>query len=335
MCFIDDAPILEEFEVSCGEPGFYTTETWSWLPSANATSSVVLPKLSSLTLQYAPFKWSSPILRTSLRSLTLRALPTNHLALDRILYVLCNNPNLETLSLHFAAALPAILPLSPLTLPDLKDLNLGGHFLLSQLIDSLILPSLDSLTVDIEARDPIEDTISNLFTRSNKPPLAHLSVAYGNGSPSAFYYGSGGVVISWTFLSELNSLVSLHVGGTPFEPLLAALSSPDEDQPAWVCPNLTVLGMKHCHSHTEGVSKLVQMVEARNPDASAGGAATTVGGIAPKKLKKVELHDCATLGADITKWLKSRVEDVACTEPNYERSEISIRPSAMWFDIRL
>jgi hypothetical protein len=287
----------------------------------------MLPKLRSLTLQYSPFKWSSPVFKTNLRSLTLRALPTNHLTLDRVLLILSNNPGLETLALHFSALVPAILPSSPITLAELKELTLGGHFLMSQLSESLVLPSIDSLRLDIEARDPIEDTISNLLNRSSNPPLSHLAVAYGGNSSSSFYYGSGGMVISWTFLADLNSLESLHVGGTPFEPLLTALGAPDEDQTTWLCPNLTSVGMKNCHGHNEGVAKLVQMVEARNPEASV--AAVTVNGVSPKKLKQLELYDCANLGQDVIQWLKARIEDVVCTEPPYDRSGYFIRASVV------
>src|ERR1700737_1990250 len=127
-----DAPILEEFEVSCAEPAFYSHE-WPWFPNANPNTSVVLPKLTSLTLQHAPFKWSSPIFQTNLRSLTLRALPTNHFTLDRVLYILSNNPGLEKVAFYFTTLVPAILPLSPISLTELKDLSLGGHFLMSHL----------------------------------------------------------------------------------------------------------------------------------------------------------------------------------------------------------
>lgn len=326
MTIAGEAPILQEFEISCAEPAFFNTE-WPWLPSANANATLVLPELRSLTLQYAPFKWSSPIFRTNLRSLTLRALPTNHLTLDRVLHILSHNPGLETLALHLAAVLPAILPLSPITLPELKELTLGGHFLMSQLTESFILPALGTLTLDIEARDPIEDTISHLLARSNNPALAHLSVAYSSNSSSSFYYTSGGVVISWAFLGDLNSLESLHVGGTPFEPLLTALGPPDEDQTTWLCPNLTSIGMRNCHAHNEGIGKLVQMVEARNPDASV--PTVMAHGISPTKLKQLELYDCANLGQDVIQWLKARIEDVVCTEPPYDRSGYFIRASVV------
>jgi len=307
--------MLTEFEVSCAEAVFY--HEWPWLPSANTNSTVLLPRLQSLTLQFTPFKWSSPMLRTNLRSLNLRALPTNHLPLDRILYLVSSNPNLEVLALHFSAVSPAILPLTPTTLTELKDLTLGGHYLLSQLADSLVLPSLDTLSLDIEARDPVEDTILNLLARSNHPPLRHLAVAYGNSSPSSFYYGPGGVVISWAMLVDLTHLHSLHIGGTPLEPLLTALGPPDEDQTHWACPNLVSLALRNCHSHSDGVAKLVQMVEARNPDVAS--STLTVNGVAPVKLKQLELYDCASLGQDVVNWLKGRVEEVLWTEPTYER----------------
>lgn len=318
-----DAPLLKEFEVSCAEAAFYPE--WQWLPNAPPTASIVLPKLETLTLQYTPFKWSSPMLRANLRTLNLRALPTSHLPLDRILQIIAYNPGLESLTLHFQAVLPVILPLSPMTLHSLKTFSIGGHYILGQLVDSLILPSLDNLTIDVEARDPIEEIISNLLLRSNKPQLAHLSVSYGPSSNSStFYHGPSGIVISWTtLLAELTHLQSLHIGGTPLDPLLTALGPPDDDTnqlTTWACPKLEALGMRNCHAHSEAVSKLVQMVEARNPDSSGGGGmGQAVGGVSPVKLKVLELHDCASLGQDVVQWLKGRVDEVVCTEPAYER----------------
>lgn len=318
-----EAPLLKEFEVSSAEAAFYPE--WQWLPNASPNTPLVLPRLRKLRLQYTPFKWSSPILRTNLTVLSLRALPSSHLPLDRIMYIIANNPSLESLTLHFQGVLPAILPLTPTTLPMVDTFHIGGHFLLSHLVDSLVLPALNDLTIDIEAREPIEDIISNLLTRSNNPPLKALSVAYGsNNNASSFYYGPSGVIISWTsLLMELIHLESLHIGGTPLEPLLSTLARPDDDaqqMTTWACPKLEVLGMRNCHAHSEGLGKLVQMVEARNPSSSVGGAngsSGAVGGGTPVRLKKLELHDCASLGQDVVQWLESRVGEVVCTEPEF------------------
>ncbi|TFK25352.1 hypothetical protein FA15DRAFT_703763 [Coprinopsis marcescibilis] len=320
-----DAPLLKEFEVSSAEAGFYVE--WPWLPNSGEGTVVCLPKLRSVTLQHTPFKWSSPMLKR-LEHLTLRATPTSHLPLDRIQWILSSSPGLKTLAIHFQGVLPSILAMSPLTLPDLTSFSVGGHYLLTQLVDTLVLPGLESLTIDIESRDPIEDTLSSLLTRSCAPPLSHLSIAYGTASTVApFYYGPGGIVISWNILSELTQLKSMEVGGTPFESLLTALGPPDTDNnpmTTWACPLLESLSMKNCHSHGDGVAKLVQLIEARNPAAGAA-ASQPVGGVTPVPLKTLELLECPSLGQDIVKWLGGRVENVTCTEPP-DRSPVVHHP---------
>lgn len=295
---------------------------WPWLPNASSASSVVLPKLRTLTLQHTPFKWSSPMLR-GLHTLNLRGLPTSHLPLDRILTILSNNPQLKSVSLHFQGVLPPILPLNNLTLPHVTEFSIGGHFILVQLLDSLMLPSLDSLTLDIEARDAIEDIVSGLLTRSKRPPIHHLSIAYGvAANTSTFYYGPGGIVISWTtLLVELPHLKTLTVGGTSLEPLLTALGLPEDDPHqtqnlVWMCPSLELLGLRSCHAHNEGVTKLVQMVDARNPEA---GTAQPFGGVSPTKLARLELHDCTNLGEDVMRWLNARIADVMVLDPTSDR----------------
>ncbi|TEB31918.1 hypothetical protein FA13DRAFT_1709385 [Coprinellus micaceus] len=311
-----DAPLLKEFEVSSAEAGFYVE--WPWLPNCGDSAGASLPNLRSVTLQHTPFKWSSPMLK-DLEHLSLRATPTSHLPLDRIQYILSSSPQLKTLSIHFQGVLPSILTMSPLTLPNLTTFSIGGHYLLTQLVDTLVLPSLTTLALDIESRDPIEDTLSSLLTRSCSPPLSHLSIAYGSelsGVSSAngvasFYYGPGGIVISWNVLSELYHLKTLEVGGTPLEALLTALGPPDDDAnniSTWACPLLERLSMKNCHSHGEGVARLVQLVEARNPTGNASAA--TVAGVTPVRMNRLELLECPSLGLDIVRWLKGRVEGV-------------------------
>ena len=253
--------------------------------------------------------------KTDLHSLTLRSLPTSHLPLDRILHIIASNPNLEGIDLHFTTVHPAILPLNPLSLGNLTKLGLGGHYLLAQLVDHLTLPSLAHLSYDIEAREPIEETITNLISRSNNPPLASLSIAYNPGTP--FYYGAATGIMNWGFLMDTPELKTLKVGGTAFEPLLVALSGPEDGVGQWYCPKLTGLYMKGCHAHGDGVSKLVQMVDMRNPTPTSAAQAT--GGGSVDKLKHLELHECAVLGPDVIQWMKSRVSEVVCVELAYDR----------------
>ncbi|KAH9942833.1 hypothetical protein B0H21DRAFT_749640 [Amylocystis lapponica] len=313
-----DAPLLREFEVSCAEPVF--CPEWKWLPCAGEGTKYNISNMQALTLHHLPFNWTAPMLQ-NLRSLSLHTLPTLHLALDRILRIIRLNPRLESLSLYFASPNPPVLPLEPVTLPELKVLSLGGHYLLLTLVESLVLPSLDNLVLDIESRDPIEDTISSLLTRSHNPPLTRLSVSYNISQPVAnnLYYSSTGVA-SWHFLGELDHLHALQLGCAPYEPLLAMLDAPDDDgQDHWVCPNLVALAMRACHhTHPDGVAKLVQMVEARNPDIAAGPSLFTASAMAPARLRQLELYDCTVLGPDVIKWLRTRVDDVVCTEPAFE-----------------
>lgn len=307
--------------------------------------------------------------QTNLHTLTLRALPSILMPLDRVLYIIkANKDTLQYLSMHFHSVTPAVLPLTPLTLPELKELSVGGSHALAQLIDTLIVPSIEELNLDLEARDPIEDVILSCIGRSGPSvALKHLSVAYGfgygrratqaisqhqslstskdtlhppsgannggSGNSSNFYYGPGGVVISWNFLSELTHLESLRVGGTPLENLLSALCFPEDDiimagppgiippggnttTSNWLCPNLSELGMKSCHTHNDAISKLVQMVEARNPE--GGGSGTPVNGISPKKIRSLELNDC-NLGQDVVEWLQKKVPEVLFPEPVFDR----------------
>lgn len=233
------------------------------------------------------------------------------------MYMISLSPQLEHLSLSFSVANPAVLPLSPTTLHHLKTFSIGGHYLLTNLVDSLILPSLETLVLNVDARDPLEDTISDLITRSNNPPITALSIAYtpDHSLGAGMYYHTS--VASWNFLGDMDNLHTLQIGGTPFELVLNALGPPEEDQDRWYCPSLSTLALRGCQAHSDGVAKLVQMVEARNPD---NAQPMHAGGIVPTRLKRLEVHDSVVLGLDVVTWLKSRVDDVICTEPPFDNS---------------
>lgn len=266
---------------------------------------------SSLTLQS----------QFSLTSLSLRALSSPHIHLDRLLHIVSSNPALKHLSLSFQSVLPAVLPLTPKTLSDLEVLHFGGHYLLSTLLDALTLPSLSSFTLDFEPREPFEELITPLLSRSHNPMITHLSLSYN----SAGHYYSGPALMGmapWNFLAAMNSITSLQIGHTSFELILNTLANVDEDSNTWLCPNLTKLALKSCSSHGDGISKLVSMVDARNPsqddNANENGGAVAGGlwgvGI-PAKLKTLEIYDCALLGDDILRWLRSRIDEVRFSEP--------------------
>lgn len=236
--------------------------------------------------------------------------------MDRILHVVGSNLALEHLSLHFTSVNPPVLPLLPITLENLKYFNIGGHFLLSGLVDSLSLPSLEILIFDVDTRDPMEDTLTSLLARSSHPPLTKLSLAYvssSNNASSGIFYGPGTMVTSWQFLADMENLQTLQVGGCALEPLVNMLNAPEDDTgDPWLCPNLKSLALRGCRAHGDSAAKLVQMVEVRNPDNGAGGAGGA-GGATPVKLRHLELIDCG-LESDVVRWLDGRIEDVVCME---------------------
>ncbi|KAF8193255.1 hypothetical protein K438DRAFT_1829361 [Mycena galopus ATCC 62051] len=268
------APLLKEFEVSSASAVFYAHE-WNWLPSSVSSTCPTpapLPQLTSLTLQNAPFTPLSPIFlqpQTHLTQLTIRALPTASIPLDRLLRVLtANAATLSSLSLHVVSVAPPLLPLPPsTTLPAVVDLAIGGHHLLAGFLETLVLPSLRGLDLDFDTpREPVEESVASLWARSGNPPLRSLGISYGPSPPPSssnssslfssptsfssmspapvgwggggmggyypYAYVSAGPVVSWAFLAECGAALEvLKVGGAAVEGLLATLCAPDDVPP--------------------------------------------------------------------------------------------------------
>jgi hypothetical protein len=119
----------------------------------------------------------------------------------------------------------------------------------------------------------------------------------------------------------------LQVGGTPLDPLFAMLGAPEEEGLGVMCPFLEHLGLRGCPAHSDGVTKLVQMVDARNPDnasPSASSTSTFGGSATPVKMRRLEMYECTVLGQDVLAWLRSRIDDVDCVDPPFERCEYSV-----------
>ncbi|KAK7683198.1 hypothetical protein QCA50_013871 [Cerrena zonata] len=205
---LGDAPLLREFEVSCAEglSSPHMNHEWSWLPCARPDSPYQLQALRSVTLQHVPFKWSTPMLQ-NLHHLNLRSIPSVYINNDRILHIISRCTSLETLSLYFSSVHSAVIPLSPRKLANLKSLTIGGHFNLVAVLDTLILPALEFITIDIDTRDPIEDSLTSLLARSENPPLSLLSLSYTSANiGTGLYYGAGSSIASWNFLQSIHTL---------------------------------------------------------------------------------------------------------------------------------
>ena len=125
----------------------------------------------------------------------------------------------------------------------------------------------------------------------------------------------------------------------------------------WVCQRLNKLALRNCHGHSESVKKLVKMIEARcpgtSPSAGGGASAGSSGGSNAssststssgstslssstssssnsggpvKRLKKLELHDCANSGQDVVDWLRNKVGDLVCTEVPPDTAKWAVSP---------
>ena len=220
-----DAPLLQEFEVSCADSTSFTD--WSWLPSISPLYRQAphpTAALTSLVLTNVPFKYSSPIFTSgSLRALHLHGLPSLSLPLDRVLHLITSNPSLESLALYFSSLTPPVLPLpnadiSPVRLSKLHTLHVNGHPLLAHVVDVLVCPALEALGMEVDmnapmnsgmgvgmgghagmGRDPVEETVINLVRRSGHPDVTSLYIAYTTYSASGLgggifgFGGAGGV----------------------------------------------------------------------------------------------------------------------------------------------
>lgn len=74
--------------------------------------------------------------------------------------------------------------------------------------------------------------------------------------------------------------------------------------------------MRSCHAHGEGMTRLVQMIEARNPGNGPGQA---VGSVTPVRLQRLELLECVSFGEDVMRWLEVKIPKVICKDPLQDR----------------
>ncbi|KAF5381894.1 hypothetical protein D9757_007595 [Collybiopsis confluens] len=199
---VDSAPILQEFEISCIEPGFLNYADWSW----NAPG-FSFPALRRLALNNTTASLSSSFFSQPLRSISLCGLPTNPIQVSALMQTLASHTStLTSLSLFLPVLLPPVVPatafpytnVTPLCLPVLRELSLGGHYLMAQLLGAITAPSLEELNVDIDLgrgafghgiiggnANYIEDIIQDFLNRGSPAPadkLRALSIGFGFGN---------------------------------------------------------------------------------------------------------------------------------------------------------
>lgn len=308
---------------------------------AEGKGGITLPNLRSVTLQLVPFRSTTPLFYSDLTTVVLYSLSNAPASLDRLLHVLqVNRATLLHVSLYFREVPRGIIPLTPTTLPSLKELSLGGHQHLSELIDILNLPALEELNLDIFSPS-LQQTICTLLERSGNPAVKHLNINYGFGYgytatktdrfvPELYSGNSRVHSPGWRYILEsMPTLETLRVGDESADYLLETLSPPKSNiqliahfppqltpLPAtptgWICPNLVEVGIRGFNLQEPSASELVRMIELRNP--AGGGNGALLNGVTPDRLEVIELFECANVRREVREWFQTKVNRVVITE---------------------
>ncbi|KAG8906196.1 hypothetical protein FRB99_007412 [Tulasnella sp. 403] len=110
---------------------------------------------------------------------------------------------------------------------------------------------------------------------------------------------------------------SLPPGFGPPGVLMTPIPPQNQFNDDYLCPFLRKLTFKHCHPTPDGVTKLIKMVEARNPDQIGGVGVNGMGSAdasIPRRLRSLEFMECGHIGGDVIDWLEERIENVVYTE---------------------
>ncbi|KAG8965105.1 hypothetical protein FRC03_000911 [Tulasnella sp. 419] len=276
---------------------------------------LITPALTSITIE-AESRSDHSTMADTLNQLLIRS---SNPAITSFTYGLSNSPTPSPYAPYHSVGFPmAILP------------NL--YHLTSLTIQSCpiepILNVLSNRTQDLDHPDDETDFGGIVVVQ---PPVITqgMMMAFGNGGATTGTGGGFGAQ-NQIHINGINNAGG--VGGTntltnstttpngvlasPQAPVLS-LNSANNNQTntnndEYTCPNLRHLTFKNCHPHhTDGVSKLIKMVEARNPEGDVNGSN---GAGLPRRLKTLEFLECGHVGGDVVEWLKGRIETVNYTE---------------------
>ncbi|KIO31900.1 hypothetical protein M407DRAFT_19161 [Tulasnella calospora MUT 4182] len=81
----------------------------------------------------------------------------------------------------------------------------------------------------------------------------------------------------------------------------------------YLCPYLRNLTFKNCQMSQEAITKVIKLVEARNPD-RIGGPSSSGDAAIPRRIRSLEFQECGHVGGDVIEWLEERIENVVYTE---------------------
>jgi hypothetical protein len=211
-------------------------ERWDWFPRQLEGRTNAVEKLSQVDLMDVPFLPSSNTF-TNLTSLMLGHSNAGiKMSIDDLVIIISANPNLERLCFIFPLLHEPVLPVPPLTLPNLKSLTLEGTSGLFEIMESLTASNVEQVAtiVLLDGADDVYLAFEDFAARSSWPPINHL------------FLDGPVLTASIDFLKELPALVTLTCGGLALDAVFTTLNGPMDTYGLLPCPDLTSITLVSC-----------------------------------------------------------------------------------------
>lgn len=209
---------------------------WDWFPRRPEGRTNSVEKLSKVKLIDVPFLPSSNTF-TNLTSLKLGHSNAGiKISIDDLFIIISANPNLECLHFTFPLLHESVLPVDPLTLPNLRSLTLEGTSGVLEIMESLTASNVEHVAVIVipDADDDVYRAFEDFAGRSSWPPITRLVLDGPVLTPSI------------AFLKELPALVTLSCGGLELDAVFTALEEPMDTPGLLPCPDLTSITLVSC-----------------------------------------------------------------------------------------
>ena len=163
------------------------------------------------------------------------------LSIDDLFTAISANPNLERLCFIFPLLYDPVLPVPPLTLPNLKSLTLNGTSVLLEIFESLTATNVEHVAAVLlpDTDDDVYRAFEDFVGRSSWPPINHL------------FLDGPILTASVAFLQRLPALASLTCGGLALDAVFTALEGPIGAPGFLPCPDLTNITLVSCQRPQE------------------------------------------------------------------------------------
>ena len=293
---IGPAPHLEYLSIR-GRPTTWL-ERWDWFARQPEGRTNSVEKLSKVQLVDVPFLPSSNTF-TNLSSLKLGHSNAGiKISIDDLFLIISANPNLECLHFIFPLLHEPVLPVDPLTLPNLKSLALEGTSGLLEIMEFLTAPNVEYVAVVVipDADDDVYRAFEDFAVRSSWPPINHLVL--------------DGPLLSASiaFLKELPVLVTLSCGGLELDAVFTALNGPIETPGLLPCPDLTSITLVSCQppQYADIFPSLLHTFVRMRTDKSP---------LVKAELKSLAIQNTfGMIRGEVQRWLRSRLATLEIDE---------------------